>query len=253
MPTILRNAITAVERLYVGEHPLGIEDGAAIARYLKCRLSTRLSPLIGGGQSVGSHASLHVHLPSGLPVPARALFALASGGSVVRLDRLCRTLHTVNWLAAGQPGGSLHLPVHPRLVTAQRGMHGREFADALQVLGVDTRQIWMLLNAARSGPRLAEALKNYRALGLRTGLILAPQDASTAALLPAADAWYLDTCNWTNSAASALVTAAKITRLPLRLYQGSPIDLPSTLNKRLEAWPDVVRDSPPIWGNPEPG
>ncbi len=236
MPVPLPDAIAKVEQLYFGEHPLTIEQDRVVARYLKCRLNTQLHTLTGPDGPVGSYARLGVQLPTGLPLPARALFS-AAGAGLGRLDRLCRTLHVLNWLGTGELQHDLHLPVHPKLAATVREPHGQVFLRLLEALEVDPHRLWLILPAAKVGARLPEAVRNYRNHGFRVGLLLLPEDAATLANLPDADAWYLDSQAWPVTAADPLVRQAVRRTQPLRLRQGKPRELPVPLAEALSAWP----------------
>jgi len=67
------------------------------------------------GRLLGRQALLQVYGSNQKPLPAWTPYAIAcfDEKAVVYLDRLCRTLHTLNWLAE-VPKGLLFLDVHPR-------------------------------------------------------------------------------------------------------------------------------------------
>jgi hypothetical protein len=76
---------------------------------------------------------------------ARKPMPCESAGSVMHFDRLCRTLHALNFLAQRQhAGGYLQLAVHPRHLLAVPSQHGLVYEAILKRCGLapeDTMKI----------------------------------------------------------------------------------------------------------------
>ncbi len=68
------------------------------------------------------------------------VFTLASNEDIIFLDRLARTLHTLNYLSQ-EAKGLLHLNVHPQHLLAITADHGRVFAGIIRRCGLEPPQI----------------------------------------------------------------------------------------------------------------
>ena len=123
---------------------------------------------------VGHQASLTVRRADGTPLPADAPFAACdSGAAVVHVDRLCRTLHALNFLAQRQhAGGYLQVAVHPRHLQAVSNQHGLVYEAILKRCGLGPADIVLDLDAGDPGLNShgAQALANYRQRGYRLAL-----------------------------------------------------------------------------------
>ncbi|MGE5472071.1 MAG: EAL domain-containing protein [Bacteroidota bacterium] len=125
-------------------------------------------------QVVGHQAFLAASGADGRPVSVDDAYAACrSAESVVHFDRLCRTLHALNFLAQRRhAGGYLQLSVHPRHLLAVPGKHGLVFEAVLKRCGLAPDDLVLELAA---GPclddrRLADAVHNYRQRGYRIAL-----------------------------------------------------------------------------------
>lgn len=68
------------------------------------------------------------------------IFTLASNEDIIFLDRLARTLHTLNYLSQ-EAEGLLHLNVHPQHLLSITADHGRVFAGIIRKCGLEPPQI----------------------------------------------------------------------------------------------------------------
>lgn len=112
-----------------------------------------------------------------------ALFStLERGDEVVAIDRLVRTLHSLNFLAQRRAtGGFLYLDVHPRHLENVTGEHGLVFEAILKRCGLSPDDIVLQIDAAAATrPQVIAALGNYRRRGY--GLALNIENAATATL-----------------------------------------------------------------------
>ncbi|KQV51402.1 hypothetical protein ASD07_10950 [Duganella sp. Root336D2] len=117
----------------------------------------------------------------GLPVWTY-LDGAASDDESVALDRLCRTLHAINFFRGEEPDTRpLHLNVHDRLLSAVSSNHGMAFRRILDSLGLPLGQIVLQLPAvnARQNWMLNYVADNYRRNGFRISVKVA-----TAVQLP---------------------------------------------------------------------
>lgn len=125
---------------------------------------------------VGHRATLDCRQNGSPPVDAETAYALCdSEQSVIHLDRLCRTLHALNFLAQQRStGGWLQLTVHPRHLLAVQSQHGLVYEAILKRCGLAPEDIVLELDASAidAHGRFALALNNYRQRGYRVALNL---------------------------------------------------------------------------------
>jgi len=155
--------------------PRGIEistlpDGTAVGRFLRSDLSSVFQPVIesGSGSCVGHEAFVRAHWRGDLDITPWNLFSLvANDDALVALDRLCRTVHVLNFLRVPDLSGRLFLNVHGRLLAAVREDHGHTFRHALDRLELDPGRIVIETPEAANLDRklLALVLSNYRLNG----------------------------------------------------------------------------------------
>lgn len=147
-----------------------LADGAAVGRYLRTDLSTVFQPLFASdtGGIAGHEAFVRAHGQGARDIAPWHLFSLvASDAALVALDRLCRVVHTLNFLPHKTTGGKLFLNVHGRLLAAVREDHGHTFREAVDKLGIDPRQIVIETpeSANLEAKLLALVLSNFRLNG----------------------------------------------------------------------------------------
>ncbi len=136
---------------------------------------------------VGHQASLSVRRADGTALPAEAPFAhCESGPSVVHLDRLCRTLHALNFLAQRQhTGGYLQVAVHPRHLQAVSNQHGLVYEAILKRCGLGPSDIVLDIDPGdvNLDSHSTQALANYRQRGYRLALQAPEQVLALPAVL----------------------------------------------------------------------
>ncbi|WAK02436.1 hypothetical protein [Methylobacter sp. YRD-M1] len=97
--------------------------------------------------------------------------------SIINLDRLCRTVHMLNYLPLTHFDGVLVLEVDPRHIFGVKRDHGAYFEEVIVKCGLATHNvvISMTVNNFYSlhPARLLEGLNNYRNRGYRIALNLA--------------------------------------------------------------------------------
>jgi EAL domain-containing protein (putative c-di-GMP-specific phosphodiesterase class I) len=132
-------------------------------------------------QVVGHQALLAVRREDGTPATSEQVYKLCeSQQSVVYLDRLCRTLHALNFLDQRRhTGGYLQLSVHPRHLQAVPSQHGLVYEAILKRCGLAPEDI--ILEISRHDvdeqQHFAHALAAYRQRGYRLAIQL-PADGS---------------------------------------------------------------------------
>jgi EAL domain-containing protein (putative c-di-GMP-specific phosphodiesterase class I) len=166
MDTALPNLLSLPRGLAISTLP----DGTAVGRFLRTDLSSVFQPLIdsGSGACAGHEAFVRAHGEGALDIAPWNLFSLvANDDALVALDRLCRTVHVLNYLRVPQAPGRLFLNVHGRLLAAVLEDHGRTFRHALDALELEPARIVIETPQAANLDRklLALVLSNYRLNG----------------------------------------------------------------------------------------
>ncbi len=94
--------------------------------------------------------------------------------SIINLDRLCRTVHMLNYLAYAHNGGVLILDVDPRHILGVEQNHGAYFEDIIIKCGLATKNIVVsvAINSfyALHHTQLLNGLNNYRQRGYKIAL-----------------------------------------------------------------------------------
>lgn len=156
-----------------GDSTLYLDAGRVAAWHAGQRLGSLFEPIVElkSGRIVGHRASLRVQGEDGAPQPAAdAYAACAAPAEIVAFDRLCRTLHALNFLAQqSYAGGYLQVPVHPRHLLAVPNQHGLVYEAILKRCGLAPDDIVLEIGGCLPAQtaRLAEALAAYRQRGYR--------------------------------------------------------------------------------------
>jgi len=157
--------------------PRGLEistlsDGTAVGRFLRTDLSSVFQPVIesGSGRCAGHEAFVRAHGRGHLDITPWNLFSLvANDDALVALDRLCRTVHVLNFRRVPDLPGRLFLNVHGRLLAAVREDHGHTFRHALDRLDLDLDPGRIVIETPEAAnldrKLLALVLSNYRLNG----------------------------------------------------------------------------------------
>lgn len=94
--------------------------------------------------------------------------------SIISLDRLCRTVHMLNYLTYSHKGGVLFLDVDPRHILGIKKDHGAYFEEIIIKCGLATQNIVisMAVNSfyALHHAQLLDGLNNYRQRGYQIAL-----------------------------------------------------------------------------------
>ncbi len=166
-------------------------DGSVVGDWFGCELSSVFQPVVepASGRRPGFEAFLRILGRGERALSPWLLFsANADDDCLVALDRLARTVHALNFLAAGEDG-LLFLNVHGRLLAAVSADHGAAFRKVGDALGLDAERIVIEtpLAASRQPDLLAFVLRNYRSNGFRVAVNVASaaQWRQLAGLVPA--------------------------------------------------------------------
>lgn len=205
-----------------GDSMLYLEDGCAAAWHHGWRLRSLFQPIVELHTTaiVGHQASLLAERADGEPVSLEEAYAAcATAEAVVHFDRLCRTLHALNFLRQqAHAGGYLQLAVHPRHVLAVPGQHGLVYEAILKRCGLAPDDIVLEIDPGRLAPsssrvpQLAPALASYRQRGYRLALAGPAADELTTAL-----AWQPAIVTLAAAAPAAILQQARAAGLLIQL------------------------------------
>ncbi len=172
-----------LERLATGETPSSSlrlsGDGEVQGHIFNCWLGSAFQPIreLGSGKVTAYAGRVRGVTEEDRSLPVWTyLDGAASDDESVALDRLCRTLHAINFFRReGLDAQALHLNVHDRLLSAVSSNHGMAFRRILESLGLPLDQIVLQLPAvnARQNWMLNYVADNYRRNGFRISVKVA--------------------------------------------------------------------------------
>ncbi|UXY16171.1 EAL domain-containing protein [Chitiniphilus purpureus] len=147
----------------------------AVTEALGMRLASAFQPIYhpDGHAVLGEEALLRADLRRKPLAPQAAFAAARASQLLVPFDRLCRTLHLINFATYARPGRSLFLNVHPELLPAVE-RHGAYFERILGSQGFQPADVVLELSesdgVAAEPQAIARAVANFRARGYRIAL-----------------------------------------------------------------------------------
>lgn len=119
-------------------------------------------------------ALLRASNEQGLAIPPHRAFSLPKKSKeIVFFDRLCRTIHAVNFALQAEPGNVLFLNVDGQhLLHVDGGAHGDAFETLLGYCGLSPRQVVLEILESRINDlgRLMEAIASYQSRGFRIAI-----------------------------------------------------------------------------------
>ncbi len=165
------------------DSPLQERNGRVEGQFGELRLSSVFGRLRSAACPLlveGLQAGLRVYADGDSPSSALDVFAAAQDTvAVINLDRLCRTLHLLNFLPLAHEAPRLFLYVNPHHVTGVKSNHGAYFEDMLARCGLGPERVVISVTlghgAGRQSPALRQGLENYRARGYQLALQLKPR------------------------------------------------------------------------------
>jgi EAL domain-containing protein (putative c-di-GMP-specific phosphodiesterase class I) len=149
-----------------------LEDEWVVAHFTDSRLSSVFQPVVAASamQVVGHSAFIRCEPDNKDIVSPWEIFSLATKDSVlVKLDRLCRTVHALNYFCAAAGPGDLFVSVQPRLLESVKDDHGNAFAKVLDLIGIPTSRVVIEIpgEVNRNWKLLGRVIGNYRSRGYR--------------------------------------------------------------------------------------
>lgn len=144
------------------------------ANFIGLQLRSVFQPIFDLEQNapLGYEALLRAFDQKGGAIAPPAAFRHAEVAErLVKFDRLCRTLHTLNYLNMGTRNSLLFLNVHPELLVAVNS-HGKVFEHVLHQHDVPTNEVVIEIHesAVSEEKLLAAAIANYRERGYKIAI-----------------------------------------------------------------------------------
>lgn len=152
------------------DQPFVSSCGRVFLHYANIRLESHFLPIIDvrSGQPYGHAAAFQAFgLANRIQLLPEAVFVLPTDDEeFVYLDRLVRTLHTLNYLTKPTQGNLL-LKVHARHVVSVPSDHGLAFEEILRPCGLFPEQITLEIDADEISDtdHLIRAFESYRSRG----------------------------------------------------------------------------------------
>lgn len=156
------------------DYRLEVSGDEIRANFIGLQLASVFQPIFDLQQNIplGYEALLRARDHKGNTIAPPAAFLQAeSAERLVKFDRLCRTLHTLNFLNMGTGNGLLFLNVHPELLVAVHA-HGKVFEHVLHQHHVPTGDVVIEIHesAVSEEGLLATAIANYRERGYKIAI-----------------------------------------------------------------------------------
>lgn len=119
-------------------------------------------------------ALLRAHVAGGEAVsPPQAFARPTTSDEIIYFDRLCRTVHSINFVRQAEPGECLFLNVDGRqLLNVDCGAHGSAFEALLAFCAVKPNQVVLEIVESRIDDlsRLVDAVSDYQRRGFRVAI-----------------------------------------------------------------------------------
>jgi EAL domain-containing protein (putative c-di-GMP-specific phosphodiesterase class I) len=145
-------------------------DGRALGKYYGAYIASAFQPWRSptDGRIAAYEAYARSHSKNGSDLSPWQLFADAAVDTdLVTLDRLCRTVHALNYFSCADAPQPLVLNVDARLLRAVPERHGEFFGKVLSLLGVSPSRIVIEIHTTklRDLTQLKQILASYRRHG----------------------------------------------------------------------------------------
>lgn len=217
---------TAPQFAEAGSLQLAAGPGAVtevVGRYFGASITSAFQPLFAPGDArpAAWEALARSHSRDGGGLSPWRLFAdAAEDHHLVTLDRLCRAVHTLNFLSHARAGDArpLFLNVHARLLDAVTADHGAFFRAVLNRLQVPPSRVVIDIPPLPPGAthRLRQVVGNFRRQGFRVALAAGSRlDAQLLGHWVQPDYLRLPAMEWSHPDTTR--TVARLTRDGIRL------------------------------------
>jgi EAL domain-containing protein (putative c-di-GMP-specific phosphodiesterase class I) len=166
-----------IEEQSLRAEPLTYANNWVEGRFAGLHLASEFHPIrraINPEVIVGYDAVLKTTPENEQKTLAEQAFLTATSSGVVNLDRLCRTIHMLNYLPISHEDGYLFLHVHPRHILGVKRDHGAYFEEIIFRCGLSPNRVVITLLATpvydRQFSLLMEGLKNYQQRGYKVAI-----------------------------------------------------------------------------------
>ena len=171
-PSSLRALLERIGREHFPGHELSEpHPGVVAAQFFQVRLTSAFQPIVhAAGGVAGHHALVRVNGDGGDTAAPWKVFAQAADDAhLVLLDRLCRTVHALNYFPDAPAGNSLFLNIEKRLLNFVAADHGVYFEAILAKMGVSPGRVTIVMPASASDEPVTfvRAAISYRIRGYR--------------------------------------------------------------------------------------
>lgn len=160
--------------LDLDDYGLDENHGELTSKFIGLQLNSAFQPIYDAeaGDFYGHEALLRPSLGGIQPATPKFVFSFAEeSGKLVKFDRVCRTLHVLNYLQIADKNRPLFLNVHPKLLVSVNA-HGKVFERILHAHSVPTQQVVIEIqeSAVEQEKHLSEAIENYKDRGYRIAI-----------------------------------------------------------------------------------
>ena len=168
----LRPLLDRISREHFPGHELSEpQPGVVAAQFFQSTLTSAFQPIVrAAGGVAGHHALVRVNGDGGDSAAPWKVFAQASDDAdLVQLDRLCRTVHALNYFPDAPTANSLFLNIEKRLLNFVAADHGVYFEAILAKMGVSPGRVTIVMPASASDDPVTfvRAAISYRMRGYR--------------------------------------------------------------------------------------
>ncbi|MGR9085878.1 MAG: EAL domain-containing protein [Gammaproteobacteria bacterium] len=156
------------------EYLIDGKPGQFSGHYRGFNLDSVFQPIVGEDNAsvIGYEALLRPSIGRNFPVEAKFMFRyIEETGGLVLFDRICRTLHLLNFLPFSTDQDLLFINVHPAILN-QVDLHGKVFESIVHSLSVPTDRVVIELEESffDDSTILNRAVRNYRERGFKIGI-----------------------------------------------------------------------------------
>jgi len=170
----IQNEVRDVLSLDSDDYRVEVHEGDIQGRFIGLKLKSTFQPIydLSKNLTFGFEALLKAEdSKAGSIAPLKAFEQAEIAGQLIKFDRVCRTLHTLNFLNLPPGRGRLFLNVHPQLLVTVNS-HGKVFERVLQNHALPTSGVVIEIpeNAIHQEGLLEYAIKNYRERGYKIAI-----------------------------------------------------------------------------------
>src|ERR1017187_7210508 len=161
----MQNEVRQALGLRNDDYRVEVHGGDIEGRFIGLKLKSVFQPIydIYTNKILGYEALLRASDSKAEAIPPPKAFEQAEiAGQLIKFDRVCRTLHTLNFLNLSPNKGKLFLNVHPQLLVTVNS-HGKVFERVLHDYSISPSQVVIEIqeSAVKQQDLLEYAIKNY--------------------------------------------------------------------------------------------